>query len=371
MADNAAKESQKDSDMRKYLEIQREHSNILRKRDSNVDNATRQRMQQHRESNVDLTSYRDAFDALTSPLARTLLGKRESNVDRVNNFTPLSTPLTSPRISKVGFSPAPSYRQGGRKFSTASSKVGYSPAPSCKLGHSTTSGVYHKAFDFLDDDAKCDVTGFTGREKKLLWASLDQMSRNEFSGELFAAKFVVWMYGNIPNMAANFEFGDTIYDDDSDTDASALKHARRIYESLYVFVKLLPFPDQMLLKVTEMARKHLILEDKPKVGSEYFEAMYLNFNSFIYVHLDMASECELANLWVALMKFIYTVVQKEEAKLFPTSVSTPMASVAGGGGDLEEGGEGKKEEESGKKSRRKCCSCCFPLFKRKRKDRAE
>ena len=88
------------------------------------------------------------------------------------------------------------------------------------------SDEYDKVFSALNDDEKDDITGFTGREKKLIWASWKKMNFGNDKYDL-NIHLVLWLFVNVPHMRERFDKFDAIHMKDEELvgDEHFLAHA--------------------------------------------------------------------------------------------------------------------------------------------------
>ena len=212
------------------------------------------------------------------------------------------------------------------------------------------------AFKALPDDVICDVTGFTGREKKALWASWKKMTRDDEDYANFGRSIVSWMSEYVPGIAERLPADDDDNDGeraeaDSDKDSKMStkfsRHVEDLIKELHAIVTLLPTPEQLTDRINTLADSHVGLT--PRVGKEYFGPFQDNFNMFVGLRLGLPVNSHVVMLWDSLMGMIYTAVDIRETEVLAEEEQKKLLERTSVPTEKEE------EEKSG------VFSCCFPI----------
>ena len=110
----------------------------------------------------------------------------------------------------------------------------------CGMLESERTFCHDVAFRALSDEKIDDITGFTGREKKIIWKSWKKMNYHR-AGTPFATSFVMWLLQNVPQMPAFFDkFNARQSEGALAGDRMLLAHAQVLVGELYRIITLLP-----------------------------------------------------------------------------------------------------------------------------------
>ena len=172
----------------------------------------------------------------------------------------------------------------------------------------TSNDTDHK-FGSLPDDEVCQVSGLTGREKKLIWASWRLVTLGE-RYITFCTEFVSLVYLHLPYFPDRFMKRWI----DSGTELTVdlfLTHVEGVViQEINCIISDLHSPETFKKRVTYLSTSHLA--KSPKVGAEEFEPFFKNFHRLMIKCLEESSTHELVKLWTKLMGVIFQIIKNEE-----------------------------------------------------------
>ena len=177
------------------------------------------------------------------------------------------------------------------------------------------SSIVEKSFKALPDKELCELTGFTGKEKKTILESWKLATKEVHGCQTFGVNLFLWMLENVPHAKDRFRASQTaLLDKDNMLNEKFLEHAHKVVKELGDIIGLLPLPDRMLVRITKMADVHL-MDQTPKIGIEYFGPFRDKFHLFISKCLGLREESATVKLWSRLMGVIASMVEYEEIQM--------------------------------------------------------